>query len=448
MNDGSQVCCLFSPVVVSIAVALLMLVAATPVAHGQTYTVLHNFTDGRDGAIPMAGLTLDAAGNFYGTTQHGGDTQCNLGCGTVFKLTHKNSSWVLTTLYQFTAGTDGSGPIARVVFGPDGALYGTANGGVYPGACCGSIFRLTPPATICRSTSCPWKITVLHQFSGGVDGALPGYGDLTFDSSGNIYGTAGYGGGNGVCAGGCGVVFELVRTSGWSESVLYSFTGQADGGNPAGGVIFDNSGSLLGTTLYGGYYDPQGFAGAGVIFKLTRSGSGWTESVPYMFHDSSGDGALPYASLTLGPSGTIYGTTASGGIGNCNFSLFQGCGTVFEAFGRMAFGSFPNVNLAEPYISGPFAPVSFDPAGHMNGTTWGDGVNGSGNVFQLTYFEGDWMYSSLHDFSGGSDGGFPASNVVIDAHGNYYGTASAGGSQNICTIPNRPGCGVIWQITP
>jgi hypothetical protein len=167
-----------------------------------------------------------------------------------------------------------------------------------------------------------------------------------------------------------------------------------------------------------------------------------------MFQDSSGDGGLPYASLTVGPSGTIYGTTASGGGGNCNFGLFSGCGTVFEGFGRTDFGFFPNVNQAQSYISGPFAPVTFDSAGHMNGTTWEDGENGPGNVFQLTYFEGNWVYSSLHDFSGGSDGGFPASNVVVDAHGNYYGTASAGGSQNTCTIRNRPGCGVIWEITP
>jgi hypothetical protein len=436
--------------VVSVAAALLMCVVALPVAHSQTYTVLHNFTDGGDGAIPMAGLTMDAAGNFYGTTQYGGNTHCNLGCGTVFKLTHQGSSWVLTTLYQFTGGAEGSGPIARVVFGPDGALYGTANGGAYPGACCGSVFRLTPPATFCRSVICPWNITILHQFSGGYDGGSPGYGDLIFDAAGNIYGTTEMGGpASLICPGGCGVVFELVKASGWALSGLYRFTGQADGATPAGGVVFDASGDLLGTTLYGGYIDlPDGFLGAGVIFKLTHNGSSWTESVPYMFQDSSGDGGLPYASLTVGPSGTIYGTTASGGGGNCNFELYSGCGTVFESFGRTDFGFFPNVNLAESYISGPFAPVTFDPAGHMNGTTWGDGENGPGNVFQLTYFEGNWVYSSLYDFSGGSDGGFPASNVITDSHGNYYGTASAGGSQNTCTIPNRPGCGVIWEITP
>ena len=145
------------------------------VAQAQTYAVLHSFSGGADGATPMAGLTPDAAGNFYGTAQYGGDPGCG-GCGTVFKLARKNGAWVFTPLYAFHGGTDGAWPAARVVIGPDGALYGTTTGG-NGSSCsnngCGTVFRLTPQATFCPTVSCPWVETVLYRFAGAPDEKYP-----------------------------------------------------------------------------------------------------------------------------------------------------------------------------------------------------------------------------------------------------------------------------------
>ena len=203
------------------------------VAQAQTYAVLHSFSGGADGAAPMSGLTPDAAGNFYGTAQYGGDPGCG-GCGTVFKLARKNGAW----------------PAARVVIGPDGALYGTTTGG-NGSSCsnngCGTVFRLTPQATFCPTVSCPWVETVLYRFAGAPDGQIPGPGDLVFDQAGNIYGATRAGG-----TGGWGTVYKLTHSNGtWAESVLYNFTGQSDGAEP-NGVIFKNDGSLYGTAEQGG----------------------------------------------------------------------------------------------------------------------------------------------------------------------------------------------------
>jgi uncharacterized repeat protein (TIGR03803 family) len=80
-----------------------------------------------------------------------------------------------------------------------------------------------------------------------------------------------------------------------------------------------------------------------------------------------------------------------------------------------------------------------DSAGNLFGTTYNDGTHGFGSIFELTPSHGGWTYTSLHDFAGGSDGGFPVSNVALDARGNLYGTALMGGAN---------GNGVVWEITP
>jgi uncharacterized repeat protein (TIGR03803 family) len=415
----------------------------------QTYSVLHNFNGPTDGSQPTAGLTMDAAGNFYGTTERGGDASCD--CGTVFKLTHKNGTWVHTLLYTFKNGRDGSEPRARVVFGPDGALYGTTSSGGAGPLCCGTVFRLTPRATACPTTSCPWVLTSLHIFSGGNDGASPGYGDLVFDQDGAIYGTTYNGGSGGICSGDCGVVFQLAYSGGvWHDTTLYSFTGQSDGGLPFGGVIFDGSGNLLGTTSTGGYYDPPDLPGAGVIFKLTPASPQWTESTLYMFQ-ASGDGGLPYAAPTLDAAGNMYGTTAGGGAGGgvCG-GLYGGCGAVYQGAGQTAFGIFPNDYPGQPIVSGPMAPITVGADGNLYGTTYADGDNGAGNIFKLTHSLGAWHYTSLHDFTGGNDGGFAVSNVVMDSQGHLYGTSAFGGpTADRCNLNGvQKGCGVIWEITP
>ncbi|MFZ0793988.1 MAG: choice-of-anchor tandem repeat GloVer-containing protein, partial [Candidatus Korobacteraceae bacterium] len=170
--------------VAATVIATLLVVAAMP-AHAQTFTVIHSF-NGADGANPFVGLTLDAAGNLYGTTEFGGGHGCNIGdCGTVFKLTHRGSSWVLSLLYAFTGGQDGQFPEARVTFGPDGTLYGTASTGA-SNDYYGVAYNLRPPTSVCKSVSCPWTETTIFPFDFGT-GYYPS-GDLIFDASGHMYG--------------------------------------------------------------------------------------------------------------------------------------------------------------------------------------------------------------------------------------------------------------------
>ena len=265
-------------------------VAGAPAAQAQTLSILHTFTGGGDGGEPYAGLTIDQAGNLYGTTSTGG-----AGYGTVFKLSHVGTGWILSTLYTFEGGNDGATPQARVVFGPDGTLYGTTS---YGGAGYGAVFSLRPPGQPCRSTNCPWTETVLYRFTGTVDGAIPGYGDLAFDAAGNIYGTTMGGGANCSPYYHCGVVFKLSRSGGsWTESVLYSFSPSGnDGLIPDSGVVLGSAGNLYGTTVLGGV------DGGGVVFQLTQSGSAWTETVLHSFGGSN-DGDGPVGGLIMDQPG-------------------------------------------------------------------------------------------------------------------------------------------------
>lgn len=244
-----------------------MLLLTAVASHAQTYQVIHNFAGGLDGSEPTSGLTFDVAGNLYGTTFEGDALT-----GTVYKLAHKNSSWVLIPLYLFPyEGSGGSIPYARVIFGKDGTLYGTAAFGGNLQGCsggCGAVFNLKPKPNPPVTPLSPWIETPLYLFNGGSDGANPYGADLIFDQAGNLYGTT-YDGGTGSCSGGCGTVYKLTPSNGsWTESVLYSFVQSGDGQHPWGGVNFDSSGSLYGTTVYGGAY------GKGAIYQLTPSGSG------------------------------------------------------------------------------------------------------------------------------------------------------------------------------
>ncbi len=289
------------------AIAILMIVAASE-AQGQTFTILHNFS-GPDGGNPEAGLIMDQSGNLYGTAYSGGNFSgvCQgVGCGVVFELTRHASNWTLNPLYKFS-GPDGSNPSSRVISGPDGSLYGTT---VYGGASnAGVVFRLQPPATACKAVLCPWRETVLYSFTGGNDGGYPTYGDLAFDQAGNIYGTTSYGGNTtGYCSdyGGCGVVFELSPSpEAWTENVLHAFQ-FSDGAYPYAGVIFDSAGNIYDTAEAGGT-----LAG-GVVYELTPSGSGWTETVLHNFNEVNGeDGGQAYGGLIADSSGDFYGVTST-----------------------------------------------------------------------------------------------------------------------------------------
>ena len=389
--------------------------------------VIHNFTGSADGATPLAGLTMDQGGNLYGTTYAGG-----AGYGAAYKLAHKGSGWIFNPLYSFAGGNDGAGPFARVDFGPDGVLYGTTrSGGGYTGCNrydydgCGTLFSLKPPIRVCKSTLCPWTETQLYAFTGGSDGAHPAQGDLNFDQAGNIY-SATYQGGSG--SPGCGVVFKLTRSgNSWMETVLYSFSNTGDG--CFAHAVTLQAGNLYGTAITGGAHS------LGTVFELAPSGPPWTESTLYSFLGGT-EGQEPVAGVIFDSSGNMYGSTIHQGQG--------GGGTVFEltpSGGGWTFGTL----YGFPGSTGPEATLIMDAAGNLYGTTVQDGFYGYGSVFKLTpSSSGSWSYVSLHDFTGGSDGAYPYSNIVFDTQGKLYGTASLGGTGQACT----GGCGVVFEITP
>ena len=410
-----------------LAGAILLIFAATQ-AQAQTFSVIHYFTGGPDGANPIAGLTLDRGGNLYGTASLGGNSSeyCAPTCGTVFKMSHVRSGWVLSPLYQFH-GTDGGGPDSRPIFGPDGTLYGTA----------GVVYNLRPPPNRCNAITCVWNETVIYQSCCG----LSSPGGLSFGPNGFIYGTDPEGGLVNHCSGGlgCGLVYEVVPSgSGWIGATIYRFMGTDDGAHPTGGVVADSSGDLYGTTagLYGG-------DGLGTVFKLTQSGGGWTETTLYSFQGGS-DGEYPVAGLIFDQAGNLYGATANAGTANG--------GTVFEftsAYGSWNFNLLYSLSGTGVWQSGVIRNLIMDSTGNLYGATVSEGRYSMGNVFKLTPSNGAYSYTDLHDFTGGSDGAFPQGNLRLDSSGNLYGTASEGGNTGShCAAYANYQCGTVWEITP
>jgi uncharacterized repeat protein (TIGR03803 family) len=404
----------------------------TPAAQAQTYTVLHAFNGAGDGEDPVAEVAIDAAGNLYGTTTvGGGGSGCNsYGCGTVFKLSHKGSGWIFTTLHTFEGPSDGNSPQGRVLLARDGTLYGTTTiGGRGCLAGCGIVFHLTPPPTAPKSALAPWNETIIHSFD-GTDGFEP-QGDLIFDQAGNIYGTTLYGGSSECANGGlagCGTVYELTPTGGgWTETVLYAPQGSSAGDSPVGGVVFDLSGNLYGAIESGGPFN------WGLVYQLSPSGSGWTEQPAYIFSGGSG-GGVPNAGLISDASGNLYGTNRFGGNGG-------GDGTVFQLSPSGGGWSLNTLYAFPGTPSGcqPQAKLIMDAAGNLYGTTEFCGAYGAGAVFKLTPANGSWTYTSLHDFRG-FEGAYPLSSLVFDAAGNLYGTTSQGGGAR--------NAGVVFEITP
>jgi|HubBroStandDraft_1064217.scaffolds.fasta_scaffold23582_2 uncharacterized repeat protein (TIGR03803 family) len=263
-------------------------------------TVLHSFTGGADGGVPQGNLIADSEGNLYGTTEIGGTANA----GVVYQVNLKRQE---TVLYSFTGGADGALPVAGLIRDPAGNLYGTTLFGGSDGA--GVVFKLDTSG----------NLTVLYTFTGGADGGYPVCA-LVRDAAGNLNGTTAGGG-----TANAGVVFELDATG--QESVLYNFTGGADGGDPLAGVIGDSSGNFYGTTSGGGNLSGCNGSGCGVAYKVDRAGK---ETVLYTFSGAA-DGARPIAGVIRDAAGNLYGTAANGGdlISAC-YNGNNGCGVVYK----------------------------------------------------------------------------------------------------------------------
>lgn len=399
--------------------AFLMLSASAAATNEIT---LYDFVAFNDGSYPLnyGHLARDAAGNFYGTTQFGG--VCSE--GTVFKLSPNGAGgWSDTVLHSFCGAADGTVPTGAVVVDSAGNVFGTTTGA--GSGTCGTVFAVN--ATSFR---------VLHSFTCENDGGMPVAG-LTLGKSGVLYGTASGGGTSGG-----GVVFEISATG--KFSVLYNFCqlpGCADGSALMAGVVEDSRGNLYGTTFNGGdltcIYSGQG---CGVVYQLSKSASGWSQTVLHTFTGASNDGANPlYASLTLGTvkfKGTlvqaIFGVTSAGGV--------FGPGTAFallpegKGYGFKVLHSF---NCCYADGSSPAGTLLIR-NGALIGTTPIGGTGDAGTVYKLFPSGGGWAEVIVYSFANGTDGGHPYSGVIADAEGNLYGTASSDGGA----------FGDVYELTP
>jgi len=227
----------------------------TPAGDHWNVRTLHRFNGGSDGAFPFGGLVVDRNGDLYGTAPYGGDTK--LGLGLAFRMHEHNGIWTKTTIHSFTP-SEGSNPETTMSFDRAGNLYGTANGALYrgPKEYVGSVFKLARPSHLDDASPQQWPLTTLHAFTGAADGGGPS--QIVLDSAGNIYGTTGTGGdgrfGSAGCPGGCGVIYRLVPAlhGAWTDNVLWTFTGGLGGEGGFGPLAFGRDGRLYGTTAYGG----------------------------------------------------------------------------------------------------------------------------------------------------------------------------------------------------
>jgi uncharacterized repeat protein (TIGR03803 family) len=395
----------------ALLIAITLLLAPGAGAQSQ-YKTLHRFKGIKDGTFVVAGLTFDQKGNLYGASQGGGAG----GGGTVFKLTpNADGSWTESVLYNFCPQNncaDGAVPSASLIFDQAGNLYGTAKEGGLDEL--GTVFKLTPNA------DGNWTESVLHKFTGGTDGANPSA-SLIFDQAGNLYGTTSGGGDD------LGTVFRLTPKAdgSWTESVLHNFTGGTDGASPYASLIFDQAGNLYGTTSGGGDSGSCLYDNCGVVFELMPNANGtWTESVLYRFGGGK-HGQWPFGGLIFDQAGNLYGTAEFGG--NCGD---PGCGVVFEltpqtdgSWAQRVLHSFNGSDGDEPV-----AGLIFDAAGDLYGTALRGGAHNLGTVFKLTpNADGKWAETVLHRFLD-RPGASPSAGLIFGSSGNLYGTTNGAGS--------------------
>jgi uncharacterized repeat protein (TIGR03803 family) len=336
-----------------------------------------------------------------------------------------------TVLYDFIANSSGSSPYGNLVFDSAGNLYGANSQGGGTG-CYGP-----GCGTVFELSPQPggeWTETTLHNFNDSTgDGENP-LGTVIFDSAGNLYGTTRYGGANS-----CGIVYQLVpqQNGSWKENILHSFDSSVDGCAPYAGVILDAAGNLYGTASEGGANS------WGTAYELSpASGGGWTPKVLHAFGGET-DGWTPLGGLIMDAAGNLYGTTEAGGERTVNDG-----GTVYElhpqAGGAWKERILANFSLDGSFPQEPYASLVFDGSGNLYGTSYFGGRGNRGTVFEVSPNKGGWTTKTLHSFQkidDLTDGSEPTSSLVLDSSGNIYGTTSDGGGCDQCY-------GTVFELSP
>jgi uncharacterized repeat protein (TIGR03803 family) len=380
-----------------VCAAFVFCIATAIASPAQTFTSLLNL-DKADGAFPLAGLVQGTDGNLYGTTASGGTgVYCiynpGPGCGTIFKITAAGS---LTTLYNFCSHSnciDGLNPYAPLVQAPDGNFYGTTDSGGAKGS--GTVFKMTPEGTL----------TTLYSFCSQpncVDGFSPGTA-LVQATDGNFYGTT---------SGYPGTVFEITPEG--TLTTLYTFGGH-HGYLPLAGLVQATDGNFYGTTSAGGAVN------YGTVFKITPEGALTT------LHSFDGDdGEAPYGGLVEATNGNLYGTTSAS-------SKNHGYGTVFEI---TLTGKLTTIHVFDGSDGNSYAGLIQATDGNFYGTT-------DSTALEITPAG---MLSTLHVFCTPTDcAAYPLFDGLVQAtNGNFYGKTFYGGSSGNC---GSGGCGTIFSIS-
>jgi uncharacterized repeat protein (TIGR03803 family) len=385
------------------ACALFLLWATTTVTlPAQTFKSLDSF-DNTDAAFPWATLVQGNDGNFYGTTQNGGNTACSSGCGTIFRITPNGK---LTT-FNFD-GTNGNGPIAGLVQAANGDFYGVSGGGANG---LGTVFKFTPNG----------GLTTLYSFT-----ANTGYGPiggLVLASDGNFYGTSSSGGPpTGQCKpSGCGTIFKITPKG--EYTTLHNFNGIPDGGSPLATMTQAPNGKFYGTA------SNLGNAGSyGTVFTMTPKGK---FTVVHQFNNT--DGAYPFGGLILGTDGNFYGQTDLGGA-----SAYGAFGTVYK---MTPSGKVTRLHSFEQTDGdNPISNLVQGTDGNFYGTVSYGGTHPNfGTIFKITP---SGTFTTLHNFDS-TGGSYPYAGLIQATNGNFYGATYAGGSSTACPY----GCGTVFSLS-
>jgi uncharacterized repeat protein (TIGR03803 family) len=385
--------------VLSFAVAL--------VAHATSYkeTTLATFRGQTGPNSPSSHLVADSAGNLYGTTLWGGGGCKGQGCGSVYKLTPSSTGYTEQVIYAFKGIPDVENPTS-ILIDSSGNLYGTSfTGGAYNS---GTVWELSPSGST-------WTETILYSF-GGYSGDTGSAASLVTDGT-NFYGV-----GEGGAAYTDGAVFELSPSaSGWTESILYSFTGGKDGGGPDS-LTMDTAGNLYGATVAEGDSTCSGLfgTGCGTVFSLQPSSGSWVLHLLYTFHGTKGpNGAQPFGGVVLDASGNLYGATYAGGINEQ--------GVVYE-LSPTSVGEW-TLSVLHRFTNGtdgsePTGGLTIDRAGNIYGAADGQLATSPSSVFRLSKSStGGWIFATIYPFGDGANAAAPS---YFDTSGNLYGTTGLG----------------------